>query len=700
MRRLVLLALSGMAACGDNMLATGDPLGPAGDLVVVAHQDDDLLFMQPDVLEAVRTGGGVTSVYVTAGNGTKGADASDRRYEGLRSAYGAAAGSMSWHCGYIEIIGHVAEHCRLTDRPVSLVFLAFPDGGKQGEHTASLLHLWQGEIPGAETVAHRSAYYDRDGLIDTVAQIIRITQPARVRTLEIAATHGRDHSDHMLVGALTVLAMARASSMAELFSYRGYSVADEPANKTQGVYDESFAVLAHYEACVGDCAACGDACTTIDQAHVTWLQRRYAIGFRPDAAGQLRSGAGCLGADGALTSCETAPIWQLDAAGELRGDTTCVEVQPTGAVSMGPCIGGREHRFFADDEGHLWSGMPPATQGIADYAHLWCLVPTPSGVTAQPCGADQAPRWEFVPPTVSTPRTGLNLTSTGRAVRLGDLTGDGKADLCAIEAGGLWCAAGDGVGAFRPAVQLDDKTSPLTIDPRSLTLGDVDGDGRLDACGRDTNGVVCLTATTQFKAQQWTPSFNEGVVRSSTSASLTAIDANADGVAEICGVDMTGVVCAPHGLTLQPTLRSAWPSPMAVVWPADLDGDQQADWCAATDSGAACAVEAQRDVTTDGSPWGFSQTGMVDVAPANSATVAISDIDGDGRADLCAPREDRIVCARSQGRAFGPRTTTIAILPNQSVASALWLGDLDGDGRDEPCVDTGTDIVCAIRPSL
>jgi hypothetical protein len=135
-----------------------------------------------------------------------------------------------------------------------------------------------------------------------------------------------------------------------------------------------------------------------------------------------------------------------------------------------------------------------------------------------------------------------------------------------------------------------------------------------------------------------------------------------------------------------------------VVWPADLDGDGNADWCAATEDGPACAVDAQRDLTTDGQPWGYSQGGMVDVAPANSATVAFADIDGDGRADLCTPREDRIVCARSQGRGFGPRVTTLAILPNQSVASALWLGDLDGDGHADPCVDTGDAIVCAVAP--
>ena len=58
------------------------------------------------------------------------------------------------------------------------------------------------------------------------------------------------------------------------------------------------------------------------------------------------------------------------------------------------------------------------------------------------------------------------------------------------------------------------------------------------------------------------------------------------------------------------------------------------------------------------------------------------------------------MCARSQGRAFGPRTATLAILPNQSAASALWLGDLDGDGRADACVDAGASIICAVEPPV
>lgn len=267
MRRLLPLVLLGLGACGDNLLSTGQPLAQTADLIIVAHQDDDLLFMQPDLLEAIQGGQGVTSVYVTAGNGNRGLDKAETRYEGLRSAYGVAAGASDWHCGYVEILGKTAEHCRLATKNVSLVFLGYPDGGKEGEHETSLLHLFEGSTTNVTTIAGETATYDRDSLVETVAQIVRITQPARVRTLEVSATHGRDHSEHMLVGALALLSVARANNPAELISYRGYEIAAEPVNKVPSVYAAAFAMLSRYEACATDCAACGDACETIDGTH-------------------------------------------------------------------------------------------------------------------------------------------------------------------------------------------------------------------------------------------------------------------------------------------------------------------------------------------------------------------------------------------------------------------------------------------------
>lgn len=699
LRVLAVAAMAWLCACGDNLLSDGRELGPSRELVIVAHQDDDLLFMQPDLLEAVQRDGGITTVYVTAGNGTRGVGVAEERYEGLREAYAEAAGARDWHCGWIEVLGHVAQHCRLESRPVSLVFLGYPDGGKEGEYDASLLRLWQGAITSAETIGERTTRYSREELIDVVAHIARHTQPATVRTLEIAATHGRDHADHMIVGALSMLAMARANIRADLLSYRGYDIANEPPNKLPAVYDAAFAVLARYEACATDCGTCGETCTTIKPSHTTWLARRYAIGFRPTARGRLRGGTRCLTADLAFADCNAAPSWELDDAGQLRSeDGRCLAVDASGDAALTACLGGPERTFFFDDEGHVWSGVPPTPAPDMGYAHLWCLAHGDEGLRVQLCGEGRAPTWEIMPRTAATPRSELGLSATGREVRLGDVDGDGHADLCAIE-DGLVCALGDGAGAFAtPAVRFDSVVAPLAIDPRSLAFGDVDGDQRTDACGRDSEGILCATAASGFAAARWSSSFNDRVARAGTSPSLAAIDANADGTADVCGVEENGLVCALPGLALQPTVRSRWPDANAVVWPVDLDGDRQADWCTATETGPACAVEAQRELTTDGAPWGYSFAGNVDIAPATTATVALADIDGDGRADLCRTREDRIVCARSQGRAFGPSTATLAILPNQSAASALWLGDLDGDGRADPCVDAGATIVCAVEP--
>ncbi|HEY0254496.1 MAG TPA: PIG-L family deacetylase, partial [Kofleriaceae bacterium] len=86
-----LLALLVLCACGDNAIPIGDPIAASSDVVIVAHEDDDLYFMQPDLVEAIQSGKSVTSIYVTAGNDNFGPKESDIRYAGLRYAYGHAA---------------------------------------------------------------------------------------------------------------------------------------------------------------------------------------------------------------------------------------------------------------------------------------------------------------------------------------------------------------------------------------------------------------------------------------------------------------------------------------------------------------------------------------------------------------------------------------------------------------------------------
>ena len=655
----VLLAL---AACGDNELPNAAPLGVAHDLAIVAHQDDDLLFMQPDLIEAVRRGTGVTIVYVTAGNDNHDVDYSTKRYDGVMAAYSAATGAVGWRCGWLDIAGHAAEHCLLDDAQLSLVFLGYPDGGKQGEFSSSLLALWEGRITGADTIADRTAHYDRDGLITTLAAVIDTTHARTIRTLEVAATHGVDHSDHMFVGALAVLARAKANTDVELLSYRGYDIAGEPVDgfaPVTAIADDAFA---HYIACTDGCASCGDACPMFSPTYAGYLQRRYAVRIGRHASGALVADGACANADGTVTAanCAAPTTWRF-ADGLLRVADRCL----TSELVAGSCDVATP--LALDEEGHIWIGVAPPPAAGLDLTHLDCLGVVDGHLQARLCGGDVAPAWTIAPATNSTPRSAIGLAQTGRAVRLADLTGDGNADLCAIEATGLSCAAGDGHGGFASAVHV----AALAIAPDSLAIGDLDGDGRLDACGRDAAGITCATAASGFIAQRFTTALADA-----RDGSLAIVDGR------ICGLATDGVICAN---ATSSSVQSSWPPDDAVLWLADLDADHAVDWCIATPTGPACGLAADRALSTDGVPWAFSLAGVVDAPAADTTTGAFADVDGDGRADFCALDGNRVTCTFSHAGGFGPRTTVLELA---STPTALWL-----DGADM-CVDTADGVIC------
>lgn len=701
---LLPMAALGAAACGDNVLLDGEPLEPATDLTIIAHQDDDLLFMQPDLHEAAQRGIGVTNVYVTAGNGNHGVALAERRNSGLMAAYGSIAGDDDWSCGWIEIAGHAAEHCRLGTAKISLVFLGYPDGGRNGTARDSLLHLWEAKVTTVSTIARRSTTYDQRGLVATLAEIIDITAPATLRTLEIASTHGDDHPDHMIAGALAVLATAAASQRPELISYRGYAIASEPANNGP-ILARSARALAYYEACATGCAPCGEACAIdrIKPVHLAWLAHRYAIGMRRTADGTLGLGDGCItapsaGDSAAIGDCAAAPTWQLGDHGTLHSSAgVCLEVIATGEIIASTCDdttpGGR---FFLDDEGHLWSGVVPAPEDDMALAHLYCVGSDGGRPRAGLCGAEHAPTLELARATTATPRATTTITRTGRAVRITRLPGEPLPMLCAIEGGarGLVCAPGSPGGGLLPAIRIDSAAAPLAIEPESLMFGDVDGDALTDACGRDAGGILCATAASGYEATRWATAFASSGPASPTDRSLAIAPGG-----QICGLGGPGVVCVSRGATTITQVRSTWPDRNAALWIADLDGDHQPDWCAATPDGPACSLAGDSALTTDGIPWGYASGGLVEASAADgaipdTATAAFTDVDGDGRDDLCTARDGVVACARSLGRGFGPRTT-IARLPAGMTPTALWAESAESAESAAPFSMQRAPRICA-----
>ena len=216
----------------------------------------------------------------------------------------------------------------------------------------------------------------------------------------------------------------------------------------------------------------------------------------------------------------------------------------------------------------------------------------------------------------------------------------------------------------------------LPIDPASLAIGDVDGDGRPDACGRSDAGTVCAFAATGFAAVVLAPTFGATDDRADTTTSIAVVDH------AVCGAAAAGATCAPD------SLLSPWPDPTSTLWQGELDGDGDPDWCATTPTGVACGVAADAAITTDPAPCRYTTETIAD-----GALAGLADVDGDGLADLCSVAGLDVTCAHGHGRAFGPQAT---LLEAPAAPTALWLGDLDGDGLADACVVVNGALACTV----
>ncbi len=123
------------------------------------------------------------------------------------------------------------------------------------------------------------------------------------------------------------------------------------------------------------------------------------------------------------------------------------------------------------------------------------------------------------------------------------------------------------------------------------------------------------------------------------------------------------------------------PSPLA----GDVDGDGVADLCTPVDGRIDCArgnihvTGGNFDVTT-----GNSEIWSRDFAAADASTLRLGDLNGDGRADLCAVTPAGLSCALSTGHAFARATTWLDDLASVDP-SALTLRDVTADGRADAC---------------
>lgn len=206
-------------------------------LQMVAHPDDDLLFMNPDIIRQVERGACVRTVYLTTGDANRDASYWLLREEGIRAAYATMAGADdAWTMGTLTVEGRELQLATLDDAPgISLVFMHLPDGNRRGTGNAihghqSLMRLWLGEIETIDAVDGTETYTSAElrrtltGIIDDFH-----TDTLRAQDWTIDFRTG-DNADHTAAAQYVRAAAARATGTHELMGYAGYPSWTQPAN--------------------------------------------------------------------------------------------------------------------------------------------------------------------------------------------------------------------------------------------------------------------------------------------------------------------------------------------------------------------------------------------------------------------------------------------------------------------------------------
>jgi FG-GAP-like repeat/Insecticide toxin TcdB middle/N-terminal region len=229
---------------------------------------------------------------------------------------------------------------------------------------------------------------------------------------------------------------------------------------------------------------------------------------------------------------------------------------------------------------------------------------------------------------------------------------------------------------------------------------DLNGDGRTDICGRDANGIICyLNSGKEFdlanpiRGPAWADvpepfpiPRDENVPehwltpwqRDEHFLTIQFPDINGDGLPDICGRSRRGIEC--YLGTGKGFLSTA------ILGPFWANSDEPL-------SRAGVTSPSPHLVDTDGTTWESEPGGA-----RYYAGIRFADINGDGKADVCARRRDGVVCHLSAGTGF----TEKVVGPDLKDANywedrrglTLTARDVDADGKADLCVLTDAGVQC------
>lgn len=307
--RLLLYAGTGSISTGSrdpkraanrSPLRTACPGGETG-FSIIAHQDDDLLFMNPDTYQSVQAGNCIRTAYLTTGDAGADVEYESMRVKGAKSAYEAMLGfTVTWRQGFLKLptgqrisflegYGPGEDTGSPASKPrVTFLLFHLPDGNLTGSgYNKDKFVSLKGMIDGSKaSIAARggSAVYTAAQLTGSLVYLMNLYQPAYVQSFAVETdTSIPDHSDHIATGLLArkalqqYLSHKKETSNPELRLYTGYPIQDWPENLDEDTWQHKQRIFLEYAKF--DSAVCQTAeiCYDGTNTYGYYLLRQYGL---------------------------------------------------------------------------------------------------------------------------------------------------------------------------------------------------------------------------------------------------------------------------------------------------------------------------------------------------------------------------------------------------------------------------------------
>ena len=309
-----------------------------------------------------------------------------------------------------------------------------------------------------------------------------------------------------------------------------------------------------------------------------------------------------------------------------------------------------------------------------------------------------------------------------------DINGDGKADVCVRNNTGIQCmfsnASNDISNRVATSLVMSDDDGWEDISNyATIRMGDINGDGKADVCARLDKGIYCWPSKgNDFDTANVTSiismSDSDGYNIAQYYSTIRVGDVTGDGKDDVCALFKNGYLCYPSkgktwgtAISVGTGKSSEWENPQnySTFRMADINGDGKMDICALKDienstSGVFCWISKGTGFETAklAAEWagyyGFNEAKYY-------MTLRAPDINGDGKADLCIRGASGVICRLSKGTSFDTSDTLINDWSDtwgwneEKYYATIQFGDLNGDGKDDICGRGAEGLVCYFSTS-